>query len=171
MIVTPATLRQLRAIVDPIVERHGCDPVAVELVGAARGPVLRVSIDKVGGVGIEECTRISRQLSPALDVADPILGSYDLEVSTPGIERPVQRAADFARFVGCDVRVKPFGVESKKRTKGVLVGVVDGVVSVRTPEEVRQFPVEAIERANLVLTLDQFRRLGEGLSPIAEVTP
>jgi len=171
MIVTPATLRTLRETAEPIVARVGCELVAVEFMGGPRGPILRVSIDKVGGVGIEECTQVSRQLSPALDVADPILGAYDLEVSTPGIERPVQRAEDFAKFAGCEVRVKPFGVEMKKRTKGILLGITEGMVQVRTPEEVRQIPIEAIERANLVLTLDQFQRLGEGLTPIAEATP
>ena len=171
MIVTPATLRTLRETAEPIVARVGCELVAVELFGGSRGPVLRVSIDKAGGVGIEECTQVSRQLSPALDVADPILGSYDLEVSTPGIERPVQRVEDFARFAGCEVRVKPFGVEAKKRTKGILLGVVEGMVRVQVQDDVRQFSVESIERANLVLTLDQFKRLGEGLAPIAEATP
>jgi ribosome maturation factor RimP len=133
--------------------------------------VLRISVDKVGGIGIEDCTRVSRQVSPALDVADPIFGSYELEVSTPGIERPVQRAEDFARFAGCEIRLKPFGVEAKKRTKGTLVGIHDGVVSVQTAAELRIFPLESIERANLALTLEQFRRLGQGLPPLEEATP
>ncbi len=171
MLVTPATLRHLRDTIEPIVARLDCDLVAVELGGGPRGPILRVSIDKVGGVGIADCTKVSRQLSPALDVADPILGAYDLEVSTPGIERPVQRAADFAKFAGCEVRVKPYGVESKKRTKGVLLGITDGIVSVKTADDVKQFPLDSIERANLALTIEQFQRLGEGLSPLAEATP
>lgn len=171
MLVTPATLRQLRDTIEPIVERMSLELVAVEFGGGARGPILRVSIDKVGGAGIADCTAVSRQLSPALDVADPILGAYDLEVSTPGIERPIQSAADFARFIGCEVRVKPFGVEAKKRTRGTLIGFGEGVVSVQTTDSIRQFPIGAIERANLVLTLDQFQRLGEGLSPFAENTP
>lgn len=172
MLVTPAILRQLRDVVEPLVVRLGYELVAVELAGGASGaPVLRVSIDHANGVGITDCTKVSRQLSPALDVADPIMGAYELEVSTPGIERPIQRAADFVRFAGCEVRVKPFGVEAKKRTKGILVGCTDGVVSVRTADGVRTFPIEAIERANLVLTLDQFQRLGQGLSPLVEATP
>ncbi len=172
MLVTPATLRQLRDVVEPLVVRLGYDLVAVELVGGSRGaPVLRVSIDHPAGIGITDCTKVSRQLSPALDVADPIMGAYELEVSTPGIERPIQKAADYVRFAGCEVRVKPFGVDAKKRTKGVLLGVEDGMVAVRTADEVRRFPVEAIERANLVLTLEQFQRLGQGLPPIVEATP
>jgi ribosome maturation factor RimP len=171
MLVTPATLRQLRDLVEPVVVRLGYELVAVELSGGSHGPVLRLSVDKVGGIGIEDCTRVSRQVSPALDVADPIFGSYDLEVSTPGIERPVQRAEDYARFAGCEIRLKPFGVEAKKRTRGVLLGIEDGVVSVETATEVRTFPIEAIERANRALSLEQFRRLGLGLPPIEEATP
>lgn len=172
MLVTPTLLRHLRDVVEPLVVRLGYELVAIELTSGASGaPVLRVSIDKAGGVGITDCTKVSRQLSPALDVADPIFGAYELEVSTPGIERPVQRAADFVRFAGCEVRVKPFGVEARKRTKGVLLGCADGVVSVQAADGVRTFPIEAIERANLVLTLDQFNRLGQGLPPLVEATP
>ncbi len=171
MLVTPASLRQLRDLVEPVVVRLGYELVAVELHGGTHGPVLRLSVDKEGGIGIEDCTKVSRQVSPALDVADPIFGSYDLEVSTPGIERPVQRAQDYARFAGCEIRLKPFGVEAKKRTKGTLLGIADGVVSVQTGAEVRTFPVDAIERANLALTIDQFRRLGQGLPPLLEATP
>ena len=172
MLVTPATLRQLRELVEPVVLRLGCELVAVEMYGGSHGPVLRLSVDKAGGVGIEDCTRVSRQVSPALDVADPIFGAYELEVSTPGMERPLQRAEDFGRFAGCEIRLKPFGIEAKKRTKGILLGITDGVVSVQTATEVRTFPLDAIERANLALTLNQFRRLGQGLPPLeVETTP
>jgi ribosome maturation factor RimP len=150
-------------------------------------------------VGIHECTQLSRQLSPTLDVEDPIASAYELEVSTPGIERPVQSEADFQRFAGCEIRVKPYGVEARKRVKGTLLGVQDGLVRVRlaptggaatrgsagtrshtnagapptgdASASIRQFPLDTIERANLALTLDQFRRLGEGLPLLPQESP
>ncbi|MSQ01444.1 MAG: ribosome maturation factor RimP [Myxococcales bacterium] len=171
MLTTPAILRQLRDVVEPLVDRLGYELVGIELGGGAQGPVLRVSIDHAAGVGITDCTKVSRQLSPALDVADPIIGGYDLEVSTPGIERPVQKAEDFVRFAGCEIRVKPFGIDNKRRTRGTLLGLDAGVVSVKVADAVKTFPIDAIERANLLLTAEQFQRLGEGLPPLQQANP
>lgn len=168
MIVTHALLSKLRAIVEPVVEAANCQLVAVEIAGAGlRGRrVLRVSVDRPGGVDVGTCAHISRRLSPVLDVEDPIDIAYDLEVSTPGIERPLQREADFQYFAGCEVRVKPFGVEGKRAWKGVLLGATDGIVRVRIADETRELPLNSIERAHLILDLAQFARLGEGLHPI-----
>ncbi len=171
MLTTPAILRHLRDVVEPLVVRLGYDLVGIELGGGPYGPVLRISIDHTAGVGITDCTKVSRQLSPALDVADPIIGGYDLEVSTPGIERPVQKAEDFVRFAGCEIRVKPFGIDNKKRTRGILLGLEAGVVSVKVADTVKTFPIDAIERANLMLTAEQFKRLGEGLPPLQQANP
>ncbi|MBM4368909.1 MAG: ribosome maturation factor RimP [Deltaproteobacteria bacterium] len=166
MLVTPDILRRLRDTIDPVVDRLGYELVAVELTGGADSrTVLRISIDHAGGVGIEDCGKVARELSPALDVDDPIVEAYNLEVSTPGIERPVQKLADFQRFAGCEVRIKPFGVEGRRRVKGTLLGADGGVVRVRVDKDERLFPVESIERANLALTFDQFQRLGKGLPP------
>ncbi len=170
MLVTPDILRRLRDTIDPVVERLGYQLVAVEITGGADSrTVLRISIDMEGGVGIDDCSRVAREVSPALDVDDPIVEAYNLEVSTPGIERPVQKLADFQRFAGCEVRIKPFGVEGRRRVKGVLLGAEPGagggVVRVRVDKDERLFPVDSIERANLVLTFDQFQRLGKGLPP------
>ena len=176
MLVTPDIIRRLRSVIEPTVVRLGYELVAVELVGGLSGrPVLRVSIDKPGGAGIQDCASASRELSPALDVDDPIASAYELEVSTPGIERPVQTEADFARFAGCEIRIKPFGIEGKKRTRGILLGIVDGVVTVRlagtTPPQERRIPLVNIERAALALTLDQFSRLGKGQPLIQQESP
>lgn len=176
MLVTPDLIHRLRTVIEPTVVSLGYDLVAVELVGGFSGrTVLRVSIDRAAGVGVHDCAAVSRELSPALDVDDPIAAAYELEVSTPGIDRPVQTEADFLRFTGCEIRVKPFGVEAKRRTKGTLLGLRDGMVVVRvagtTPPIEKLFPLVSIERASLVLSLDQFARLGKGLSPILQESP
>jgi ribosome maturation factor RimP len=159
----------LRAIAEPIAERMGCDVVAVEVLGsAASRRIVRVSLDKPGGATISDCTRVSRALSPALDVEDAIPGAYDLEVSTPGIDRPLQRERDFAYFAGCEVRIKLHGQDGRRRTKARLLGCNDGIVELQTEQGRTSVPLEEIERAHLVLDLDQYARLGQGLHPIAE---
>jgi ribosome maturation factor RimP len=168
MIITRATIENLRRICEPIVEGLTCQLVAVEVLGGGeRGRrTLRISVDRPGGVDVGTCASISRRLSPVLDVEDPIDGAYDLEVSTPGIDRPVQRRADFEHFVGCTVKVKPYGVEGKRAWKGVLLGVEGDLARFSVAGEVRELPLNSIERAQLVLDLAQFARLGQGLHPI-----
>jgi ribosome maturation factor RimP len=158
----------LRALIEPVAERQGCDLVAIELVGGLAGKrVLRVSIDKVGGATISDCTKVSRALSPVLDADDLIPSAYDLEVSTPGMERPLQREKDFAYFAGCEARIKLYGMDGRRRLKVRLLGASDGQVRVNVEGEgERILPLDDIERANLVLDLDQFARLGQGLHPV-----
>lgn len=162
-----ARTRAFRTMLEPTVERLGYELVAIEFVGGQPGRrALRVSIDKVGGVGIGDCTKVSRQLSPLLDAEDPIDGAYDLEVSTPGIERPLQRAEDWARFAGCEARVRPRGVEAKRALRGRIVGIEGDVVTLDVGGESRRYALDDIERAHLVLDLEQFQRLGQGLHPL-----
>ena len=97
---------QVREIIEPTVRRLGYDLVAVEVIGARGNPILRVSIDKPGGISADDCALVSERVSPELDADDPFTTSYQLEVSSPGIDRPVQRMADFARFVGFRVRLR-----------------------------------------------------------------
>lgn len=166
---TRQVVEAVRALAEPVAERHGCRVVAVEFFGGAgRGVrILRVSIDRPGGATVGECERVSRQLSPAVDAADLIPTAFDLEVSTPGIDRPVQSEEDFAWFTGCEVRVKTWGMDGRRRLKGTIRGVEAGVLSLEVEGELRQIPVADVERANLVLDLEQFARLGEGLHPLA----
>lgn len=163
-------IETLRALAGPLAERQGCEIVAIELLGSpSGGRVLRVSVDRPGGATIDDCTRVSRGLSRALDEADPIDGAYTLEVSTPGMERPLQREKDFLYFAGCDARLKLYGMDGRRRSKVRLLGASSGVVRVRLESgEEREIPLDDIERANLVLDLDQYARLGQGLHPVAE---
>jgi ribosome maturation factor RimP len=161
----------LRALAEPVAARQRCDVVAVELLGgtAGSGRILRISIERPGGATIEDCTRVSRGLSPLLDESDIIDGAYNLEVSTPGMDRPLQREQDFAWFAGCDARIKLYGMDGRRRMKVRLLGADGGVVRVRLDSgEERAIPLDDIERANLALDLEQYARLGQGLHPVAE---
>ena len=97
---------KVEALAKPVVEDEGCELWAVEYVREAGSWYLRVLIDKDGGVGIDDCERISRRLDPILDEADPIPDSYVFEVGSAGAERELKRSFDFERYIGSEVEVK-----------------------------------------------------------------
>ena len=119
------------ALALPIVEGAGCSLWDVEYVKEAGEWFLRVYLDKEGGVDILDCEKVSRALSDLLDEADPIEGSYTLEVSSAGAERPLKRPGDFERFIGSPVAVKLYKARNgRKEFAGTLAGYDNGDVTV-----------------------------------------
>jgi len=115
----------------PVVEKAGCELWDVEYVREAGTWYLRVYIDKPEGVDILDCETVSRTLSDLLDEADPIEGSYTLEVSSAGAERPLKRPGDYERFMGSPVAVKLYQArEGRKEFAGVLAGYDNGDITV-----------------------------------------
>ena len=115
----------------PVVEEAGCELWDVEYVREAGSWYLRIYIDKPGGVDILDCETVSRALSDLLDEADPIEGSYTLEVSSAGAERPLKRPGDYERFMGSPVAVKLYQAkEGRKEFAGVLTGYENGNVTI-----------------------------------------
>lgn len=167
----PSNRRQIkltiRTLLEPVVERCGCVLLAVELVGAPTRPIVRLYIDRPGGVTIDHCAQVSAAVSPVLDVEDPISSAYELEVSSPGIERPVERPEDFARFVGYRAKVRIGTGSSKKDSAGVLRGLDGGDVLLEVAGEVRRLSQAVVERVRLDLTLEEFELLGkaDGVAP------
>ena len=118
----------------PIVEAAGCSLWDVEYVKEAGERFLRIYIDKEGGVSINDCEAVSRPLSDALDEADPIEGSYTLEVSSAGADRVLKKPEHFAQFTGSEVDVKLYRArEGRKEFTGVLKGYDNGNVTVELP--------------------------------------
>ena len=112
---------KVEALAKPVVEDEGCELWAVEYVREAGSWYLRVLIDKDGGVGIDDCERISRRLDPILDEADPIPDSYVFEVGSAGAERELKRPSDFERYIGSEVEVKLYQpYQGKKSYVGSL---------------------------------------------------
>lgn len=142
---------KLRRPIEAAVQGLGYELVGIEYHPQGRRSLLRVYIDTPDGVSVDDCERASRQISSALDVDDPIPGQYMLEVSSPGLDRPLFTEEHFRRFSGNRVklRISP-PLEGRRNFSGVLLGVRDdAVVMVQDGEEVA-IPMHHIEQARLV---------------------
>ena len=131
---------QVAAFAQPIVEAHGCSLWYVEYVREGSDYILRLYIDKEGGVDISDCEAVSRAVDPILDEQDPIPGSYQFEVCSAGLERPLKRPGDFIRFLGSPVTVKLYRPHNGlKEIPGILRGYEDGRVTVEVGKETVTF--------------------------------
>ena len=147
---------RLEAIVAPTIESMGFELVRVMLTGGRR-PTLQIMAERADGSGmsVDDCAEISRTISAVLDVEDPIAGEYTLEVSSPGIDRPLTRLKDFRRYAGFEARVDLSApIDGRKRFSGRLIGVddADRVLLEIEPGVREALPFEGIARAKLVLT-------------------
>lgn len=152
---------EVRELLEPTVVDLGYELIAVEWVGSRRGPVLRLSVDGPSGVNAQDCAQISERVSPVLDVTDPIEARYTLEVSSPGIERPVQRLEDFERFKGYRAKVRLIDGLPRRRYTGDLQGVTEGELVMCVDGKEHRLSLETVERVNLDLTLRQYQDLAE----------
>ncbi|MFL5299112.1 MAG: ribosome maturation factor RimP [Anaeromyxobacteraceae bacterium] len=151
-----------RRVLDPVVERDGFELVDVEWAREGQGWVLRVFVDRPGGITIDHCQELSRTLETILDVEDFIEPAYDLEVSSPGVNRPLRKPEHFQKFAGERVHVKAFGpIEDsapgqapRKNWTGVLRGFVDGVVEVDVDGTLHRIPLAKIAKANIEYDFD-----------------
>jgi ribosome maturation factor RimP len=147
----PRESAELRELLEPAVTALGYELVGVEFTHGKTG-VLRVYIDHPEGIGVDDCEKVSHQVSGILDVEDPIRGHYALEVSSPGLDRPLYRARDFERFAGSEVDLRLLApLDGRRRFKGVLGGLRDGQVVVKmNDDEELVVALEEIDQARLV---------------------
>lgn len=125
--------------------------IGVELLQSERGSILRVYIDKVDGISVDDCVLVSQQLTGLLDVEDPIEGQYDLEVSSPGLDRPLFTLAHFEQFVGYDVKLRLHSkLNGRRRITGKLLNVVGENIVIICDELEFEVPFQIIDRAKLV---------------------
>ena len=149
---------RLRALLEPAVTALGYELVGVEYFPQGSGSMVRVYIDSPDGITVDDCERVSHQVSGVLDVEDPVRGGYTLEVSSPGVDRPLYTPEDFSRFAGERVRVRlDVPVQGRRNITGILKGFSDGNVVVLEDGEERRLPLDAIGKAKLAPELD-FRR-------------
>jgi ribosome maturation factor RimP len=146
-----------RRVLEPVLARDGYELVEVEWLRQGSRWTLRLFVDKSGGVGIEDCQAVSRLVDPILDVEDFIEPAYDLEVSSPGLDRPLRKPADFDRYAGQRAHVKAYGPvagtapgsPARKNWTGVLVGYRDGAVEIDVDGVVHRVPHDQIAKAHL----------------------
>lgn len=144
---------RVRAVVEPIIADHGLLLVGVELTQEGRRQVLWVYIDRGGdeaGVTIDDCARVSPELSAALDVEDPLSEGYELRVSSPGLDRPLMSAADFQAYIGREVQLQLLTpLQGRRKFTGEILGTSDEQVSLRCADDEHEVPLSTIQRARL----------------------
>jgi ribosome maturation factor RimP len=170
----------LERIVEPIVRAHGAELVEVEFKPERGGWILRLYVEKAGSadrnlstrdaaVDLELCTRVSRDLSPALDVVDLIPHAYHLEVSSPGIERPLRGERDFVRFTGQKAKLKlreplpdpRVGATTQRLVIGTLEGVDDDKVRIVEGNRRHEVPISNVESARLIFEFGRNTQLSK----------
>ncbi len=142
----------LRSLVCKTVEGMGYELVGVEYQGrGGSGALLRVYIDSVDGITVDDCAGVSHQLSGVLDVEDLIRGEYDLEISSPGLDRPLFTREHYERFAGSRVMVKlRIKLDGRRRFEGILKGVDNDDVLVEGEDVLFRLPLSGIEKARLI---------------------
>ena len=142
---------QLSELIQPIVEAMGCELWGIEQLSMGKHSTVKIYIDSENGVDIDDCAKVSRQVSSLFDVEDPVNGEYTLEVSSPGLDRRLFKLDHYAAFVGSEVRIRlkrPY--EGQRKYSGQLRGIEGDEIILGYQDEEILFPFEEIERANVV---------------------
>jgi ribosome maturation factor RimP len=148
--------QQIEGLITPILEAMGYDLVRVQISGTRR-PTMQIMAERKdeAPMSVDDCADISRAVSAVLDVEDPFDEAYQLEVSSPGIDRPLTRARDYERYAGFEARVElKIAQDGQRRFKGKLLGLADDKVMLQVEGETVALPLGAVQKAKLVLTDD-----------------
>lgn len=151
-------LEKVRQVAAPLAAQEGLELVDVEFGGPGGHQTLRLFIDRPEGVSLDDCTSLSRAVSAALDVEDPIDGAYDLEVSSPGLDRPLRTPEHFQKYAGERVKVKTYApisqTDNRKTFVGTLQGFEGGFVLVDVDGKVFRIPHAQVSKANVEPNFD-----------------
>ena len=144
----------ISALLGPVVEAMGYEFWGLDYL-QGRGAVLRIFIDSDNGISVDDCAAVSHQVSGVLDVEDPISGEYNLEVSSPGMERPLYTLEQYSRYLGEQVQMRLLApLAGKRRLKAQLEAVQGEELVLKVGDEVLSVPFSQVDRANLVATFD-----------------
>jgi ribosome maturation factor RimP len=147
---------KLTNLLKPLVEDLGYEFVGMEQRKDPGHPALVIYIDRPEGIAVEDCERVSREAAALLDVEDPISGSYSLEISSPGLDRPLFTLEQFEQFAGAVAQVSLYApLEGRRRFKGEILGAADGTVTLALDGEEIQLEMANIAKARLVPDYDQ----------------
>ncbi|MBI2200593.1 MAG: ribosome maturation factor RimP [Armatimonadetes bacterium] len=152
-------VQQVEEMARPVAARMGLEVVDVQLLGEIHRPLLRVLMDRPeGGITVEECARVNEALSRQLDLYDLFATSYTLEVSSPGLDRPLRTDADFRRFAGRRAEITTYApIDGQRRFRGMLLGVLGDAVVVQIDERQVHVPKGEIAQARLAVEMDDLR--------------
>ena len=144
--------QEVTKICEPLAAEQGLSIVDICFRRETHGWVLRVLIERIDGlVSVADCSTLSRELSDLIDIEDPIEDKYNLEVSSPGLDRPLTKAEDYKRFSGREITLKTSApVEGRKNFKGVLSGLVDDTLTIEIDGKTYQLKLKDVAQANLV---------------------
>ncbi|RMD94746.1 MAG: ribosome maturation factor RimP [Calditrichaeota bacterium] len=143
---------QLRELLLPVIKEEGVELIDLEIRGHANRLVIRVFVDyPSGGITIDKCVELSRLFLDRLDVEDVISGNYRLEVSSPGVDRPLKTIFDFSRNIGKKVRVIYFDDEVEKVIEGTILKAQQEEVQIKMAQEIKKIPVEKIRSGKILL--------------------
>lgn len=156
--------QQIQALIEPALKESGIEVVRVMIMGD-RNKVLQIMLDKAdeSPITIDECADASKIISALLDVEDPIDGHYTLEVSSPGIDRPLTRLKDFDRFVGNKAKIElKTKIDDRRRFQGELKGIENNLILIEVENEILTIAFEDILKSKLVLTDGLLQAVNEG---------
>ena len=145
--------QQLENMLEPVVISMGYEFVGLEYLSQGRHSVLRVYIDSVKGISVDDCADVSYQLSAVLDVEDPIHGEYNLEVSSPGLDRPLFKLAHYEQFIGEEVKFRthrPQTSKGQRKFKGIIEAVHNQSIIFSIEGESLSIPFDEIDKAHIV---------------------
>lgn len=146
---------QLEDIIRPAVEALGFELWGTQYNTGGKRVLLRIFIDSENGISVDDCAAVSRQVSAVMDVEDPITAEYVLEVSSPGVDRPLYTLDQYKRYTGYTVKIQlRIAFEGQKRFTGVLNGVEEDEIILHMGEEEMLFPFDSIDKASLIGEVD-----------------
>ncbi|KAF3982038.1 MAG: ribosome maturation factor RimP [Methylococcales symbiont of Hymedesmia sp. n. MRB-2018] len=142
-------------LIEPTVKGLGYECVGIEFNPHPQHGLLKIYIDTENGIVLEDCTKVSHQLSGLLDVEDPISGNYQLEVSSPGADRPFFKMSQFEQFIGSVVTVNLFRpINKQRKITGLIDSVEDNIVYLQQANQLSEIPFQAMSKARLVPEFD-----------------
>jgi ribosome maturation factor RimP len=151
-----ALQERLEQLLEPVIGSLGYELLLLEYSPSPKNTMLRLYIDAAAGITLDDCERVSKEVAGVLDVEDPIRNAYRLEVSSPGLDRPLVKPAHFQRFVGQQARVQLLApLNGRRRFIGAIVGADEQIVRIETEEGIAEIPLADIDRARLVPDYDQ----------------
>ena len=150
---------RVHAMVEPILLDERMELVNIEYRREMKGWVLRLTLDKEGGVTLDDCTRISQEVGRSLDVEDFIQAPYTLEVSSPGLTRPLKSEKDFVKYLNSLIKVKTIDpVENRRQFRGRLLGASENRIEMEVDGKIFQIPLSNVAKAHLEVDWDTLRK-------------